>query len=103
MYKVKYSKQSVKALRKMPVNWAKRICEKIDDFAKLPIKNNQIKPLKGMNVYRLRVGNQGLRMKNFLDILNKLFKRHGISSHNTFDRLFRFDFHLLEDIQSPFS
>lgn len=40
----------------MPANWAKRICEKIDDLAKSPNTNSQIKALKGMDAYRLRVG-----------------------------------------------
>lgn len=40
----------------MPANWAKRICEKIDILAQSPYGNTQAKALKGLDAYRLRVG-----------------------------------------------
>ena len=56
MYQVKYSKQAIKALRKMPNAWSKRIMDKIKEVAKSPYDANQVKALKGAEGYRLRVG-----------------------------------------------
>ena len=56
MYMVKYSKQAIKALRKLPKNWSARIIAKINEVAKDPYKNSQVKQLKGLEGYRLRVG-----------------------------------------------
>ena len=56
MYKIKYSKQAIKALRKMPNNLTNRIQASIHAFAKSPHKHQNLKPLKGIGLYRLRVG-----------------------------------------------
>jgi mRNA interferase RelE/StbE len=56
MYKVFYSKQAVKALRKLPKALSRRICGKIDLLAAAPHQYKQSKILAGMNASRLRVG-----------------------------------------------
>ncbi len=56
MYKVKYSKGAIRKLRKLPKNRADRICLKINELAKSPYLNTQVKLLKGVEGYRLRVG-----------------------------------------------
>ena len=56
MYKVKYSKQAIKALKKIPKTWAKRIIEKINGLASSPHSASQVKALRGVDGYRLRVG-----------------------------------------------
>ena len=56
MYKIFYSKQAIKVLRKMPRNWANRIIKKIDELAVDPFLNRQVKSLRGSETCRLRVG-----------------------------------------------
>jgi len=56
MYKISYSKQAIKSLKKMPKNTAKKIRDKLQKLAERPYENKQIKVLKGMEGYRLRVG-----------------------------------------------
>lgn len=56
MYKVKYSKQAIKSLRKMLKNAASRIIGKINELALSPHSAAQVKLLKGLEGYRLRVG-----------------------------------------------
>jgi len=57
MYKVTYSKEASKALRHMPKNMALIILKKIEDLALNPYsKNHNIKKLKGIEGFRLRVG-----------------------------------------------
>ncbi len=58
MYKLVYSREAVRSLRKIPSNIAKRICMKLERLANNPyIKNNNVKSFKGSNAnYRLRIG-----------------------------------------------
>lgn len=57
MFKIAYRKEAAKALLKMPRTTAGLIREKIEQIAKHPFANNpNVKPLKGENAYRLRVG-----------------------------------------------
>jgi len=57
MYKIEYTKEARKALRKMPRNTALLILKKIEELALNPrSKNNNVKELKGVEGYRLRVG-----------------------------------------------
>ena len=57
MYKVKYHKNVVKFLEKIPKNYAKKIIEIFEELKKDPFEHNfDIKPLKGFkNIFRLRV------------------------------------------------
>ena len=58
MYKVKYHKDALKELRKMPRNTSKAITGKIQLLANDPAKlANNIKKLTDHPGYRLRVGN----------------------------------------------
>ena len=54
MYKVLYSRQAIKTLRKMPRNWANRIINKINELAVDPFSSQQVKALKGGEACRLR-------------------------------------------------
>ena len=56
MYSIKYSKQAIKVLRKLPKNVSTKICNKIGELATSPYSHSQVKNLKGVNAYRLRVG-----------------------------------------------
>lgn len=56
MYDVFYSKQSIKALKKLPRNESSRIQGKIKQLAEHPYQHQQVKALKGSEGYRLRVG-----------------------------------------------
>lgn len=56
MYTIKYSKQAINALRKMPNNLSRRIREKLKLLAIDPYSNKQVKLLKGSVAYRIRVG-----------------------------------------------
>jgi mRNA interferase RelE/StbE len=56
-YKIVYSKEASKALRHMPRNIALTILGKIETLALNPYaKNNNVKELKGVEGFRLRVG-----------------------------------------------
>lgn len=56
-YKIVYSKEASKALRHMPKNTALTILRKIEALALSPYaKNNNIKELKGLEGFRLHVG-----------------------------------------------
>lgn len=58
MKRISYSRDALKALRKMPTNTARRIEEKIEAYAANPrALANNVKALKGHNAVRLRVGN----------------------------------------------
>ncbi len=61
MYSVRqitYKTAARKALRKMPANTARRIVGKIESYANNPEDQaNNVKPLKGRDGIRLRVGN----------------------------------------------
>lgn len=57
MYSVEYSKQSIRALRRMPTNTAALIRNKIESLALNPLAAPSVKKLSGRDEYRLRVGN----------------------------------------------
>lgn len=57
MYQVQYSKQAIKALRKLPRPLSKQIVNAINKLAVSPHSVNQVKILKGIEGYRLRVRN----------------------------------------------
>jgi len=56
MYKITFSKQAHKTLRKMPRNLALKLAEKIKKLSKNPEKMAKIKKLTDHPGYRLRVG-----------------------------------------------
>ena len=57
MHTVITTKSSAKALSRLPVNWQKRIVEKIKEVAADPyVKHNNVTKLQGRDGYRLRVG-----------------------------------------------
>lgn len=57
MKRVTYQRAALKALRRMPVNMAERIVEKINAYATDPASlANNVKALKGQDAIRLRVG-----------------------------------------------
>lgn len=57
MKEIAYSKQALKALRRMPVPDAQRIMAKIGQFARDPLSlANNVKALAGSPYLRLRVG-----------------------------------------------
>ncbi len=59
MKAVRYSKQAIKSLKKMPCNDSVRVRAKIEEYASNPkAQLNNVKKLTGLdNLYRLRVGN----------------------------------------------
>lgn len=57
MYKVVTTKSFAKALSRLPVNWQKRIVEKIKAVADDPYgTHNNVSKLHGRDGYRLRIG-----------------------------------------------
>jgi mRNA interferase RelE/StbE len=56
MYRIEYSKQSIRALRRMPSNTAMLIRGKIEVLAQDPFGSPGVKKLAGQDGYRLRVG-----------------------------------------------
>jgi len=57
MYKVVYTKEALKGLKKLPTNWQRRIESKVKLLANDPYKeNNNIKKLVDSDLFRLRVG-----------------------------------------------
>ena len=57
MYRIVFTKQADRALRKMPRNVALRIRSKLDELAMAPYRpNNNITKLQNRPGYRLRVG-----------------------------------------------
>lgn len=70
MYDIIYSKEANKAFRSMPKNTALTILRKIEDLAPNPYaKNNNIKELKGVKRFRLRVGDWRVLYQIHNDIL----------------------------------
>jgi len=65
MYQIEYSKQSIRALRRMPANVAMLIRSKIEAVAQDPLGAQGGKKLVGRDEYRLRVGDW--RVLYFLD------------------------------------
>ena len=57
MYKVVTTKFFAKVLSRLPVNWQKRIVEKIKEIAADPYaRHNNVTRLQGRDGYRLRIG-----------------------------------------------
>ncbi len=57
MYRIEYSGDAQKALVRMPANMARLVRSKIEQLAANPLgSNNNVKRLKGMDAFRLRVG-----------------------------------------------
>ena len=57
MYKITFSKQADKTLRRMPRNTAKNIAEKIKELIANPKRMTNVKKLTDHPGYRLRIGN----------------------------------------------
>jgi mRNA interferase RelE/StbE len=57
VFRIEYSRDALKTLLRMPVNTARLIRTKIEQLAADPFApNNNVKRLKGMDAFRLRVG-----------------------------------------------
>lgn len=57
MKAISYTRQALKALRRMPADMAQRIITKIEQYAEEPESQaNNVKALKGREGIRLRVG-----------------------------------------------
>ena len=57
MKAISYTRQALKALRRMPADMAQRIIAKIEQYAEEPeSQSNNVKALKGREGFRLRVG-----------------------------------------------
>jgi mRNA interferase RelE/StbE len=58
LYDISFTKRAIKDLRQMPVNYSKKILEKIKVLAQNPyLENNNVKRLKTSDeVFRLRIG-----------------------------------------------
>lgn len=57
MKAISYTRQALKALRRMPADMAQRIIAKIEQYAEEPESQaNNVKALKGREGIRLRVG-----------------------------------------------
>lgn len=57
MFRVEYSRDALKALLRMPSNTARLVRIKVEQLAADPFApNNNVKRLKGMDAFRLRVG-----------------------------------------------
>lgn len=57
MYKITFSKQADKTLRRMPRNTAKNIAKKIKELIANPKRMRNVKKLTDHPGYRLRIGN----------------------------------------------
>jgi mRNA interferase RelE/StbE len=57
VFRIEYSRDALKALLRMPSNTARLVRTKIEQLAADPFApNNNVKRLKGMDAFRLRVG-----------------------------------------------
>jgi mRNA interferase RelE/StbE len=57
VYAVVTTRSFAKELSRLPVNWQRRIVEKIKEVAADPYaKHNNVTKLQGRDVYRLRIG-----------------------------------------------
>ena len=74
MKQISYTKSAIRALRRMPANTATLIRTKIEAYAQDPnAQANNVKPLKGREGIRLRVGDwRGIRddQGNVLGVLD---------------------------------
>ncbi len=65
MKQIAYTKDALKALRKMPANTAERIKAKIEAYAADPVSQaNNVKALQGRSGIRLRVGDWRVIMED---------------------------------------
>jgi len=65
MKQIAYTKDALKALRKMPANTAERIKAKIEAYATDPVSQaNNVKALQGRSGIRLRVGDWRVIMED---------------------------------------
>jgi mRNA interferase RelE/StbE len=57
VFRIEYSRDALRALLRMPSNMARLIRTKVEQLAADPAApNNNVKRLKGMDAFRLRVG-----------------------------------------------
>ena len=56
MYQLEITKPAIRGLRRIPVNAARLIREKLDRLAEQPTRAPNVKSLRGRPGYRLRVG-----------------------------------------------
>jgi len=56
VYRLQFTRQAVKALRKMPANEAQLLRLKLDDLAREPFSAPNVKKLSGRPGYRMRMG-----------------------------------------------
>ena len=57
MFKIAYSSTAIKSRRRLPADLRKRLSAKIEAVARDPHgPQPQVRPLKGLDAYRLRVG-----------------------------------------------
>jgi mRNA interferase RelE/StbE len=57
VFRIEYSRDALKSLLRMPANTAKLIRTKVERLAADPFgANNNVKRLKGIDAFRLRVG-----------------------------------------------
>lgn len=57
MKKIAYSTDALKSLRRLPINDARRIRGKIEQYAEEPASQaNNVKKLRGRDGFRLRIG-----------------------------------------------
>lgn len=69
MYTIQFTKQTIKALRKMPANEAALIRSKIRELALDPFSAPNVKKLAGRPGYRLRVGDWRVTFEVHEDVL----------------------------------
>ena len=57
MFRIEYSRDALKSLLRMPANTARLIRTKVERLAADPLEpNNNVKRLRGIDAFRLRVG-----------------------------------------------
>lgn len=65
MRAISYTRQALKALRRMPADTAQRIIAKIEQYAEEPVSQaNNVTALKGREGIRLRVGDWRIIMND---------------------------------------
>lgn len=69
MYHIRYEKAAVVALKKMPKNISKRIVSNIEAYAKNPDEGRNVIALRGVDAYRMRVGNWRVIFEKHDDVL----------------------------------
>lgn len=56
MYEIRYIKEAIKTLRKLPRNMRELIEQKLQEFAENPASGRNVLKLEGRPGYRMRVG-----------------------------------------------